>query len=188
MQPDIQKAILAAAGRYVRKLLEPIDDRIKSLESRTFEKGDKGDKGDAGEPGPQGLPGRDGRDGLPGVQGEKGLDGINGKDGADGKDGLDGVDGTDGKDGLGFDDLDVVHDGARGFTFKFAKGDRVKEFSFSLPVVLDAGFWKDGTQAKAGDGMTCGGSYWIALEDTAEKPDTSSKAWRLAVKKGRDLR
>lgn len=91
----------------------------------------------------------------------------------------------DGSDGLGFDDLDVVHDGARGFTFRFARGDQVKEFPFSLPVVLDKGVYKAGEDYEPGDGVTYGGSFWIAQEKTQEKPD-SGKGWRLAVKRGRD--
>ncbi|MCO6386232.1 hypothetical protein [Aliihoeflea sp. 40Bstr573] len=103
----------------------------------------------------------------------------------DGEKGQDGKDGRDGVDGLGFDDLDVVHDGARGFTFRFARGDQVKEFPFTLPVVLDKGVYKAGDDYEPGDGVTYGGSFWIAQEKTAEKPD-SGKGWRLAVKRGRD--
>lgn len=103
----------------------------------------------------------------------------------DGEKGQDGKDGRDGVDGLGFDELDVVHDGARGFTFRFTRGDQVKEFPFSLPVVLDKGVYKAGDEYEPGDGVTYGGSFWIAQEKTQEKPD-SGKGWRLAVKRGRD--
>jgi len=90
-----------------------------------------------------------------------------------------------GVDGLGFDDLDVIHDGARSFTLKFSQGDRVKTFPFTLPVVLDKGVFKDGQEYEPGDGVTWGGSFWIAQEKTAEKPD-GGQGWRLAVKRGRD--
>lgn len=90
----------------------------------------------------------------------------------------------DGRDGLGFDDLTMVEDGDRAMVFRFARGEVVKEFRHALPVQLDRGVWKDGAYLK-GDGVTWGGSFWIAQEDTADKPETS-KAWRLAVKRGRD--
>lgn len=91
----------------------------------------------------------------------------------------------DGADGVGFDDLDVVHDGSRGFVFRFVKGDRVKEFAFSLPVVLDKGVYREGQEYEAGDGVTFGGSFWIAQQKTTGKPDSGAD-WRLAVKRGRD--
>lgn len=104
------------------------------------------------------------------------------------KDGVNGRDGRDGVDALGFDDLQVEHDGARGFTIKFAAGDRVKEFSFVVPVVLDRGYYKDGEAFEKGDGVTFGGSYWIAQSTTRTKPEIGNAEWRLAVKKGRDAK
>lgn len=168
------------------------------------ERGEKGDKGEPGEKGERGEPGPAGPAGQSGRDGKDGLDAVEfirdarghliatmsngttrdlGK--VDGAPGEKGADGRDGKDGVGFDDLEVVHDGARGFTFKFTRGDRVKEFGFTLPVVLDCGVFKDGQTYEAGDGVTWGGSFWIAQEKTGEKPD-SGKGWRLAVKRGRD--
>jgi hypothetical protein len=91
----------------------------------------------------------------------------------------------DGKDGFGFDDFDVTYDGERTFAFKFARAADVKEFAFSVPVVLDRGVWKEGGY-KAGDGVTWGGSFWIAQKDNDDKPDAGNGSWRLAVKKGRD--
>jgi collagen type III alpha len=93
--------------------------------------------------------------------------------------------GKDGADGLGFDDLEVSHDGARGFTLKFAQGDRVKEFSFKIPALLEQGVYAVGRSYDKGDGVTFGGSYWIAQTDTSRKPGENAD-WRLAVKKGRD--
>jgi hypothetical protein len=94
----------------------------------------------------------------------------------------------DGADGLGFDDMSVEHDGGRGFTLRFARGEIVKEFAFALPVVLDAGVWRDGKSYAAGDGVTWAGSYWIAQKDTESKPDAADGGWRLAVKRGRDAK
>jgi len=90
-----------------------------------------------------------------------------------------------GADGLGFDDLTVEQTGERSFAFRFVQGERVKEFSFELPVVLDRGVYKDGQEYSAGDAVTWAGSVWIAQKDTAAKPD-SGDGWRLAVKRGRD--
>lgn len=102
-----------------------------------------------------------------------------------GKDGQDGAAGNDGADALGFDDLSIEFDGERDFKFVMVRGEARKEFGpYSMPVVIDRGVWKEGA-FKRGDGVTWGGSFFIAQEDTADKPETS-KAWRLAVKRGRD--
>lgn len=168
------------------------------------ERGEKGEKGDPGDPGPAGDPGRDGANGKDGADGvglagavidrSGGLiltltDGTTRElglvVGRDGQKGDPGQDGKDGADGLGFDDLEVVHDGLRTFTFRFAKGEKVKEFPFTLPVVLDCGVFKAGETYAAGDGVTWGGSFWIAQKDTTDKPGEGD-GWRLSVKKGRD--
>ena len=98
--------------------------------------------------------------------------------------GIDGKDGAPGAPGLGFDDLDVVHDGERNLTLRFMRGDQIREFSIVLPAVLDRGVWREGEYQK-GDAVTWAGSLWIAQQDTSEKPD-AGKGWRLAVKRGRD--
>ena len=106
--------------------------------------------------------------------------------GADGKDGLPG---KDGMDGLGFDDLDVIHDGERSFTLRYQRGEIVKEQSFTVPAVLDRGVFKEGRERpyEKGDGVSFGGSFWISQKDAPEgKPGDGSAAWRLSVKKGRD--
>lgn len=103
-----------------------------------------------------------------------------------GKDGTSGLPGKDGADALGFDDLSIEFDGERAFKFVMVRGGARKEFGpFAMPVVIDRGVFKEGTNYQRGDGTTWGGSFWIAQEDTADKPETS-KAWRLAVKRGRD--
>lgn len=147
-----------------------------------------------GKPGEKGAPGRDGiglagalidRDGSLVVtltNGEaKSLGPVVGRDGDKGEAGRDGA------DGVGFDDLDVVHDGERGFTFRFTKGERVVEKHFELPVVVDRGVYAAGKEYAKGDGVSYGGSFWIAQEPTSERPD-GGKGWRLSVKKGRDGR
>lgn len=141
-----------------------------------------GDRGDTGEPGPEGPPGRDGRDGQPGVPGLQGEKGIDGQHGQNGKDGRDGV------DGLGFDDIEVDHDGERSFAFRFVRGDVVKTFgTFTIPAVIDRGVHRPEQAYTKGDGVTWAGSYWIAQRNTTgEKPGDGATAWRLAVKKGAD--
>ena len=94
---------------------------------------------------------------------------------------------TDGIDGFGFDDLTVEQSGERSFVFRFAQGERVKEFAFDLPVILDRGVFKEGQPYEQGDGVTWGGSFWIAQRNTAAKPGEGDD-WRLAVKRGRDGR
>jgi hypothetical protein len=91
----------------------------------------------------------------------------------------------DGADGLGFDDLLFEYDGEKTITLKFAKGDRIKEFSFVMPVVIDKGVFKEGQAYAPGDGCTWDGCFWICQNETSEKPGTG-KGWRLAIKKGRN--
>jgi hypothetical protein len=102
-----------------------------------------------------------------------------------GKDGEKGDPGKDGCDGVGFDDLSFEYDGERTVTFKFTKGDVVKAFPVKVPAVLDRGVYRETRAYDRGDGVTWGGSFWIAQTDTRDKPGDGS-TWRLAVKKGRD--
>lgn len=99
--------------------------------------------------------------------------------------GKDGDPGKPGADGFGFDDMDVSYDGEKTITLRFTKGERTKEFAFEMPMVIDRGVYREGSEYKAGDGVTWGGSFWIAQKDTSAKPDAGDD-WRLAVKRGRD--
>jgi hypothetical protein len=90
--------------------------------------------------------------------------------------------GEPGRDGFGFEDISVVETD-KGWMIRFTKGDAVKEFR--LPIVTDRGVFRDGTGYRRGDGVSFGGSWFIAQEDTTDRPETT-KAWRLAVKRGRD--
>lgn len=158
-----------------------------------------------------GQPGRDGRDGKDGTPGEKGANGIGlagamidrdgglivtltngeakslgvvvGKDGDRGIDGADGRNGRDGTDGLGFDDLNFEYDAAGRLVAKFQRGDVVR--SAVLPGIYDRGVWKEAGTYQTGDGVSYGGSFWIAGDDATGRPDTGN-GWRLAVKRGRD--
>lgn len=93
----------------------------------------------------------------------------------------------DGRDGVGFDDMDVLYDGERTITLKFTRGDYVKESSFKMPIVLERGVYREGQEYDKGDGVTSGGSFWIAQKDKPEgSPRDGSKDWRLSVKRGRN--
>lgn len=189
------KEIVGAVRAHVDRSLAPILERLKALEEREPV---KGECGDPGAQGPQGEPGAPGQDGV-GMAGAvidraghlvltltdgstRDLGPVVGKDG---KDGAKGDPGTDGADALGFDDMQATYDGVRTITLRFARGDRVKEFAFEVPMVIDRGVYSQGREYSPGDGVTWAGSYWIAQERTREKPDTG-KGWRLAVKRGRD--
>lgn len=177
------------------------------------EKGADGRDGVDGQPGKDGADGREGKDGAAGLNGKDGIDAMDvmvdregelvftmsdgrmknvglvmgrdgepGKDGVNGTDGHPGINGKDGLDGIGFDDLDLVETDA-GLMLRCVRGDNVKEWR--LPVVIDRGVFKEGTAYAKGAGVTWAGSFWIAQDETADKPD-SGKGWRLAVKRGRD--
>lgn len=98
-----------------------------------------------------------------------------------------GKDGVDGKDGLGFDDLSAIYDGERTITLSFTRGDQVKTYAFSMPVVLYRGVFEDGRTYQVGDAVTWGGALWIAKAPTAAKPDLpdqESRKWQMAVRRG----
>lgn len=158
------------------------------------EKGIQGEVGPAGLIGHSGEPGRDGVDGqkgldgkdsLPGRDGRDGLTGEKGLDGKSGVDGVNGLNGKDGLDGLGFDDLELSHDGERTVTFRWKRGDQVKEQSFVFPAVIYRGVWLDDKTYAAGDMVTRGGSTWVARSQTDATPGDGATAWLLAVKAGR---
>jgi len=152
--------------------------------------GNDGDQGIAGERGEKGDSGADGcglagamidREGCLIVTTTKGdpikLGVVVGKDGGNGENGI---------DGLGFDDLDIDFDGERSFTFRWKRGEVERTKTFIVPTVIDRGYWREGTKAKAGDGWTNDGSWWIAKRDTDAKPCRESPDWRIGARKGRD--
>jgi hypothetical protein len=95
----------------------------------------------------------------------------------------------DGKDAFNLEDLSVEHDGDGNVTLRFERGELKKEFVLRLPRFKDKGVYKDGETYREGDGVTYGGSFWLAQKDNPEgKPDSGNGHWRLAVKRGRDGR
>jgi hypothetical protein len=91
----------------------------------------------------------------------------------------------DGKDGLGFDDLAVEDDGEGNVTLKFQRGEAVKEFNLHFPCFKYRGVWTEQSY-REGDGVTFGGSLWLAKKESPEGKPGQSDDWQLAVKKGRD--
>lgn len=175
-----------------------------------------GKDGRDGKDGAAGVDGKDGADGVDGKDGADGRNGADGKDGVgladaiidrkgvlvltmtdgrvkdldvvvgrDGADGDAGKDGAPGRDGFGFDGIDLV-EGDEGVSIRFLQGEVSKEFA--LPVVFDRGVYREGGSYRKGNGVTWGGSYWIAQKDDPGKPDTPDSGWRLAVKKGQNGR
>jgi len=129
-------------------------------------------------PGPQGPAGAPGLDGKEGARGPKGEPGRNASDLAYLQDYIaEQVERTF-KTGML-----TTQDGGR--TLQWRLGDTVHEIKTA--IVLDAGVWKEGASYVAGDGVTHGGSFWIAQAATDAKPGLSAD-WRLAVKRGADGR
>lgn len=60
--------------------------------------------------------------------------------------------------------------------------------TISVPVVLDQGTYKADQVYAKGDGVTWGGSFWIAQDDVPTTKPGEDAQWRLAVKRGRDGR
>lgn len=95
----------------------------------------------------------------------------------------------DGVDGLGIEDMRVEHDGDGNVKIRFDRGDIHKEFAIRLPRLKDRGVYRETETYREGDGVSYGGSLWLAQKDNPEgKPGTPDVGWRLAVKAGRDGR
>lgn len=168
--------------------------------------------GERGERGADGRDGKDGRDGIDGIDGKAGKDGNDGtsitvddlrpmieaeaaswrqdfeRSAAETvKRFLDGipkpVNGKDGKDAAQLDTFAVALDG-RTLKLSLTAGDRVITKEVRLPIPFDKGVYRSGAAYEQGDVITYGGSQWIALKDTSEKPPSDS--WRLQVRKGTD--
>jgi hypothetical protein len=98
----------------------------------------------------------------------------------------DGAPGPPGRDGT-LEEAVAEHDGERTVTLVRKDGSRLG--TITLPIPIDRGVWKPGTWYGKGDGVTWGGSFWLAQEATSAKPgemSADSRAWRLAVKRGTD--
>jgi hypothetical protein len=150
--------------------------------------------------------GRDGVDGKDGSPGEKGSDGagiadlLTDREGAliatftDGRMknlgiivGKDGRDGVDGKDGIGLEAFELEYlPETHEVAIKASCAGRVKELRYPAGGIRPAGYWRDGTSAKAGEAWVHDGSLWIATKDTQSKPETKGADWIIAARRGRD--
>ena len=88
----------------------------------------------------------------------------------------------------GIAELRIEQD-AREFTV-IARTSSGAEVSKSIKVasLVDRGVFKAGNEYEAGDGVTWGGSFFIAQKDApgGHPGEPGSDGWRLAVKRGRD--
>jgi hypothetical protein len=58
--------------------------------------------------------------------------------------------------------------------------------SMQVPAVIDRGVYRETEAYAKGDGVTWGGSYFIAQKAAPDGKPGESDSWRLAVKRGRD--
>lgn len=92
-----------------------------------------------------------------------------------------------GRDALQIEDFDLSLEG-RSLKISLKRDDVEVSKTVRLDTVLDAGFYQPGKTYERGDGVTFGGSYWIAQKDAESEPAVGNDDWRLAVRKGRDAR
>lgn len=97
------------------------------------------------------------------------------------------VEGKDGVDGISLDAFEMEYlPETHEVAIKAVCAGRVKELRYPAGGIRPAGYWRDGSKAKAGDVWTRSGSMWIAKRDTSASPEPKSEDWYLAVQKGRD--
>lgn len=161
--------------------------------------GADGLNGKDGADGERGLDGKDGRDGADGIglagamidrDGELNVTLTNGEvrklGPVLGRDGRDGSDGERGVAGFSLDDfVSELRPDDKILVLSWDGGETRYSHELFVPYVRDCGVWAPDQSFLKGDGVTWAGSFWIAQDDTSDKPD-GSKSWRLAVKRGRD--
>jgi len=124
---------------------------------------------------------------MPGPQGEQGLVGRQGPAGPEGGRGIAGVQGPPGRDAMQLEDFEIeAKDGGRFFALILKRGETEIRREVRTDLMINRGVWREGAFLK-GDCVTHGGSLFVAEEDTSDKPE-QGKAWRLAIKRGRDGR
>lgn len=159
----------------------PVINGKDGADGKDGERGEKGEQGEAGAAG-LGLAGamidRDGALQITMTNGEvKNLGLVVGKDGTNGKDGV---------DGLGLDSFDLEYiEETHEVCVKASCAGRTKELRYPAGGIRPAGYWREGTKAKAGEAWVHDGSLWIATKATGTKPATGDD-WIIAARKGRD--
>lgn len=185
-----QDAILAALKSDPAFMREIVADWLKANPPPPGPAGPAGPQGAAGPAGERGEKGDAGTDGI-GLAGfvinrAGELVATDSRGAAHNLGVVVGKDGAAGRDGADLTDVDFEYDGERTVQVKH-RGAIVR--SFRMPVVIDRGYWKSGMECQAGDGVTEGGSWWIARRDTRAKPCAENRDdWRLGARKGRDGR
>lgn len=147
--------------------------------------------------------GKDGINGRDGQRGEKGADGTGLAGAMIDRDGslqvtftngevknlgpVVGRNGTDGKDGISFESFDLEYlPETHEVCVKASIAGRTKELRYPAGGIRPAGYWRDGTRAKAGEAWVHDGSMWIALKDCQSKPALNDDGWIIGARKGRD--
>ena len=94
----------------------------------------------------------------------------------------------DGKDCVNLASFEaVLAEDGRTLTLSLDNGETRVAKSVTLPTVLDRGVFKPDNEYAKHDGVTWGGSFWIAQKDAPDaKPGDDPEQWRLAVKHGRN--
>jgi hypothetical protein len=160
LEDIIAKELASIINEQFSKYITRIDDleaEVKLLAGRKYpEKGERGEKGDCGDVGLRGETGIPGPQGIVGPIGPAGPSGPIGPQGEIGPPGPEGASGVPGKDGAG---------PSRG---------------------RHRGPWKQDEDYHLDDGVTSGGSGWVAIVEGAKGRPGDSKDWQLFVKKGRD--
>lgn len=97
------------------------------------------------------------------------------------------VEGKDGVDGISLDAFEMEYlPETHEVAIKAVCAGRAKELRYPAGGIRPAGYWRDGSKAKAGDVWTRNGSMWIAKRDTSASPEPKSEDWYLAVQRGKD--
>ena len=196
----------------------PGKDGRNGIDGKDGAPGRDGKDGEFGKRGEKGEPGRDGREGKDGRDGKDGINGKDGAPGKDALEieilpainqervyargtwarhdagiwrAVRETSGLDGWEcfvpGVAAHEVEQVSERNFAVKLRLSGGDWLVK-SFAIPVVIDRGVYQSGTKYQKGDGVTFGGSFWIAQMDepTFDPGYPGSTQWRLAVKRGRD--
>jgi hypothetical protein len=104
------------------------------------------------------------------------------------REGPPGPPGAPGMDGAGLEGYTVDYDGERTFTHTWRAGGATKELRITVPIPIYRGVFLEDKIYERGDFVTVSGSLYHCDEDTTTRPGEGSKAWTLAVKRGKDDR
>lgn len=154
-----------AMGEIVREAIAPLLERIKELEARPMPVDGVGLAG--------AMIDRDGALVVTLTNGEiKTLGPVVGKDG---------------KDGVSLDSFEMSYmPEAHEVSLKAVCGQRTQETRYPAGGIRPAGYWREGTKAKAGEAWVHDGSTWYAIKDCASTPSTKDDNWIIGARKGRD--